>query len=566
MPARRSGRWTATAARLALAAALLAVVAPPASAIAGGFRTLVGAPSDDDVAAWAAQPSDASGNPDGRTRFELDADPGATLTEHVLITNSSTEEREFAVYGADAFNTSTGGYDVLAAAEVSTDVGSWVSVEAPTVTIPALSTAVVPFTVTVPDAATPGDHPGGVVVSPVRLQEADNGVVVDTRIAVRLAVRVAGEIAPALEVRGLSASFAGSWVPFGSAPATITYEVVNTGNVMVTGEPRIRVTGPFGVTLAEVDADETRQVLPGDSFTVTTELADVEPLVLNTAIVDVTMAFAESRVDDDTGTDDAGTDEAGTDDAGTDEAGTEPGADEPADADQVTKGAVDPAPDGVDGGDGGLVSVTDRTTFVAIPWTGLALVVLLAGGLWYLVRYLRWRRRTGAEAWERMVDEAAQARAGAATPGPVGSALAVAAAAVTLAAAGLVAGAPTASAQTPVDDDGGSITVSVPKPSATATPTPTPTSSSTPRATTRPPRTSTPTPDPSAPVEEPADDDDAGAPPTVDPPDRDPDLVWSSSERGGLTPLQWTLAGVAAASGGGAVGAWLLRRNGGAGA
>lgn len=559
MPARPSGRWTATAARLALAAALLAVVATPASAITGGVRTLVGTASDHDVAAWAAQPSDASGTPDGRTRFELDAEPGATLTEHVLITNSSTQEREFAVYGADAFNTSTGGYDVLAAAEVSTDVGSWVSVEAPTVTVPALSTAVVPFTVTVPDAATPGDHPGGVVVSPVRLQEADNGVVVDTRIAVRLAVRVAGEIAPALEVRGLTASFAGSWVPFGSAPATITYEVVNTGNVMVTGEPRIRVTGPFGVTLAEVDADETRQVLPGDSFTVTTELPDVEPLVLNTAVVDVTMAFAQSAV-----ADDAPADDASSGDAGTDDAGTEPGAEQPADADQVTKGAVDPAPDGVDAADGGLVSITDRTTFVAIPWTGLALVVLLAGGLWYLVRYLRWRRRTGAEAWQRMVDEAARAGAGAAAPGPVGSALAVAAAAVTLAAAGLVAGAPSASAETPVDDDGGSITVSVPKPSATATPTPTP--SSTPRATTRPPRTSTPTPDPSTPAEEPADDDDTKVPATVDPPDRDPDLVWSSSERGGLTPLQWTLAGVAAASGGGAVGAWLLRRNGGVGA
>lgn len=560
MPARRSARWTATAARLALAAALLAVVATPASAITGGVRALVDTAPADDVAAWAAQPSDASGIPDGRTRFELEAEPGATLTEHVLITNSSTQEREFAVYGADAFNTSTGGYDVLAAAEVSTDVGSWVSVDAPTVTIPALSTAVVPFTVKVPETATPGDHPGGVVVSPVRLQEADNGVVVDTRIAVRLAVRVAGEIAPALEVRGLTASFAGSWVPFGSGSATITYEVVNTGNVMVTGEPRIRVTGPFGVTLAEVDADETRQVLPGDSFTVTTELADVEPLVLNTAVVDVTMAFAESRVTDDAETD------AGTDEAGTDDAETEPGADEPVDADQVTKGAVEPAPDGLDGADGGLVSVTDRTTFVAIPWTGLALVVLLAGGLWYLVRYLRWRRRTGAEAWERMVDEAAQARAGATTPGPVGSALAVAAAAVTLAAAGLVAAAPTASAETPVDDDGGSITVSVPKPSATATPTPTPTPSSTPRATTRPPRTSTPTPDPSTPAEEPGDDDDTEVPATVDPPDRDPDLVWSSSERGGLTPLQWTLAGVAAASGGGAVGAWLLRRNGGAGA
>jgi len=542
MPARRSARWTAAAARLALAAALLAVVATPASAIAGVVRALVDTAAADDVAAWAAQPSDSSGNPDGRTRFELEADPGATLTDHVLITNSSTQEREFAVYGADAFNTSTGGYDVLAAAEVSTDVGSWVSVEAPTVTIPALSTAVVPFTVTVPGAAVPGDHPGGIVVSPVRVQEAENGVVVDTRIAVRLAVRVAGEVAPALEVRGLTGSFAGSWVPFGSAPATIAYEVVNTGNVMVTGEPRIRVTGPFGVTLAEVDAEDTRQVLPGDSFTVTTELPDVEPLLLNTAVVDVSMAFAPG--------------------AAVDGATTEAADDAEAALESVAPTADEVAKPDAGAADDGLVSVTQRTTFVAVPWTGLALVVLLAWSIWYLVRYLRWRHRVGTQAWDRMVDEAARARSGAPAAGPVGSALAVAAAALTLTAAGLVAGAPPAAAAAPVDDDGGSITVSVPKPSATPTPTPMPTATSTPRATTRPPRTSTPTHEAPTPPAEPTDE--TALPAAADPPDRDPDLVWSA-RRGGLTPVQWTLAGVAAASGGGAVGAWLLRRNGGAG-
>ena len=57
------------------------------------------------------------------------------------------------MYGADGFNTATGGYDLEPAATAPTDVGSWVTVESSEVTIPALSEAVVAFTVEVPAGA-----------------------------------------------------------------------------------------------------------------------------------------------------------------------------------------------------------------------------------------------------------------------------------------------------------------------------------------------------------------------------------------------------------------------------
>ena len=311
------------------------------------------AQADDTAAAWSVTPVDAAGAPDGRTRLELELAGGASVEEHVLLTNSSTVAREFRVYGADGFNTAAGGYDLFPAAQPPTDVGSWVSVATPTVTVAPLATAVVALTVSVPATATPGDHPGGLVVSPVQAQVTEAGVVVDTRVAVRLNVRVAGELTPALDVRSVAGSFDGGLVPFSGGPMTVTYEVVNSGNVKVVGVPRLRVTGLFGTELATLDGGETREVLPGDSFTVTSVLDDVAPMGLTTAVVDVEMAAA------------------------------------PGPATEIP-----------------LVSSTGRATVLAVPWTGLALVAIVGIVAWLVVRTVRRRRRESAELWDRVVDEA----------------------------------------------------------------------------------------------------------------------------------------------------------------
>ena len=389
---------------------LVAVAGLPATA----------AQADDTTAAWSVAPSDAAGVPTASTRFELEVDPGGSVEEHAVLTNSSTVEREFTVYGADAFNTPTGGYDLAPAATQATDAGSWVRIETPIVTIPALSTATIAFSVDVPDGATPGDHPGGLVVSPVRSETTDAGVVVDTRVAVRLNVRVAGEIAANLTVKNVGVAYGATLVPYGRAPATVTYEVTNTGNVKVVGVPRLRVTGPFGIGLGKVEEEQTHEVLPGDSFTVTTVLPAVAPLVVDTVTVDVDMAAAPG-----------------------------PATDLP------------------------LVSSTARATFFAVPWTGFLLLALVALGTWAGVRSVRRRRWESSQAWDDVVEQArrdvaegrqpqapteptvVQQAAGARAPG-AGTALALG----LLVAAGLAVGnADTAHADEP---DTGTLSLSVP--------------------------------------------------------------------------------------------------------
>lgn len=202
--------------------------------------------------AWSVSPADATGTADGRTRLEVALDPGKATTEHVTVANASTTEQTFKVYGADAFNTATGGYDLLAAGVASTDAGSWVAVDHGTVTVPALSAATVAVTVTVPAGATPGDHAAGVVVSRAQPASDAKGVLIDSRVAVRLSVRVAGALTPALEVEDVHVTYTPSWVPFAGSDAHVSYRVHNKGNVTVVGEPRLRVDGPFGTVLGRL--------------------------------------------------------------------------------------------------------------------------------------------------------------------------------------------------------------------------------------------------------------------------------------------------------------------------
>ena len=60
----------------------------------------------------------------------------------------------------------------------------------------------VPFTVTVPDNATPGDYVGGIVTSLTQSGDAE-GINVDRRLGIRIRLRVGGELKPSLAVEDL---------------------------------------------------------------------------------------------------------------------------------------------------------------------------------------------------------------------------------------------------------------------------------------------------------------------------------------------------------------------------
>ncbi|UZN03465.1 hypothetical protein [Cellulomonas sp. S1-8] len=331
-----------------------------AAAVAlGGFLVAVpgavGATTDDGSATtvtWTVQPATADG-PDGRISLRHVLDPGASVTEHVTVTNFSDRAATFLVYAGDGTLSDSGDFDVPPGGAPQ-DGGAWIALSPPegaealddgrlSLTLAGGAAATVPLTITVPADATPGDHPAGVVAELV----ADDAVRLAARVGTRLHLRVTGDVEAALTPDDVTTRWEPSWNPFAPGTVHVRYVVRNTGDVRLGARPATTLAGPAGIGAASHTA-ELREVLPGQSAVVEASLP-VWPVVRVTGHVDVR-----------------------------------------------------PWVVGEDVVDAAMRAGSAPVTVWAVPWPQLALLVLVVGAV-VLVRW--WRRRSARQVQAR-VDEA----------------------------------------------------------------------------------------------------------------------------------------------------------------
>ncbi|MEU8183192.1 hypothetical protein AB0B86_20790 [Micromonospora sp. NPDC049047] len=231
-----------------LAVVTLAVTAAP---------TVAAAEPDPKALTWTVQPATPSG-PDQRRWINASLDPGQVVTEHLAVRNFSRNAVAFSLKAADGYLTDKGRFNMLSSDRPSVDGGTWIDVREK-VTVGPGETRVVPFTITVPRAATPGDHPAGIAAT---VTSTGGTVNVESRVGFRVMVRVNGTAQAALSVRDLNATYTSSWNPFAGGTVRVRYTVQNDGNVWVSGTSRVAVSDLLGRT----DHDATGQVeelLPG---------------------------------------------------------------------------------------------------------------------------------------------------------------------------------------------------------------------------------------------------------------------------------------------------------------
>lgn len=248
--------------------AMLFVAAP----VVAATPAAVAAPAP--TVSWQIQPSTASG-PTTRPYFVYDLAPGGTVRDWVGVTNLGTTSLSLNVYPADGYNAADGSFDVRPAATKPTDVGNWITLTSRKVTIAPRSRVDIPFTMTIPANATPGDHAGGIVAALTSVTTDANGARVDVerRVGVRMYLRVAGALHPALQVKQLDASFSASANPFSSGSTTIRYLVSNSGNVRLAAHQHVEVAGPLGIGRNGRKVADLPELLPGESVQRTVRIA-----------------------------------------------------------------------------------------------------------------------------------------------------------------------------------------------------------------------------------------------------------------------------------------------------
>ncbi|MER7049370.1 COG1470 family protein [Streptomyces jumonjinensis] len=244
-----------------LTATLMAVLCT-ATAMATATATAMAYPGGHAVA--ATPPPGPAWTVDGGDRPYLYAqgEPGAVLEDELQVTNPGA--RPLTVRLRPATTTATGG----AAPGRPRGAAAWITLAAERVTVPPRTRAKVPFSITVPPATPPGDHPAAVTAS-AGGREA----------SVRVHLRVSGPAVAALTVEDVSVS-----------AGAVRYTLVNRGSTVL--RPRVTITadGLFGEALRRTPRSLPAELPPARRVALTEKWTD--PPVLDAVEVRV-VASAE---------------------------------------------------------------------------------------------------------------------------------------------------------------------------------------------------------------------------------------------------------------------------------
>ena len=249
--------------------------------------------AEGDEATWTVRTASNNFGAD-RTGYSYTVNPGAEVEDALVVTNRGDSSLDLGVYAADGYTTESGQFDLVVGGAKSLNVGVWVRGDVDHITVGPGETVEVPFTVSVPENATPGDYAGGIVTSLTQPDE-EQGINVDRRLGIRIALRVGGDLKPSLAIEDAQVGWSGGLNPFAGGDATLSYTIHNTGNATISAQQAATVTGPFGLLPTQAGSLEAPpQLLPGEKWEVSVPVADVPAAFLLAATATVTPVVVDA--------------------------------------------------------------------------------------------------------------------------------------------------------------------------------------------------------------------------------------------------------------------------------
>ncbi len=134
--------------------------------------------------------------------FVYTEDAGEKITDIATIKNFSNEPVDVSVYAVDAMSSETGSFILSFPEDEQKGIGAWTEVQSKSITIPPYEVMDVPFEISVPADAPPGQYLGGIVIEngqgqtagAISGQESGTSISVKTRIGSRVYLTIPGEI------------------------------------------------------------------------------------------------------------------------------------------------------------------------------------------------------------------------------------------------------------------------------------------------------------------------------------------------------------------------------------
>ncbi len=237
---------------------------------------------------FGVSPVDGASETGQRSLFSFGLPPGGVILDRVAVINYGQDPIPFDLYPADALNTADGSYALTEGTAAAQDLGKWITLDTPSrqITVPGRDAkgqpgkAIVPFRITIPANAAPGDHAAGIVASltSVSNNPQSQNLRLEQRVAARVYVRVAGDAQPGLVVSDVTASYEAPTWPWQQGRTTVDYRVVNTGNIRMGFRPAVTVEGLFGLGATTVDAEPAPELLPRQERNARVVVDGVPPL------------------------------------------------------------------------------------------------------------------------------------------------------------------------------------------------------------------------------------------------------------------------------------------------
>lgn len=210
------------------------------------------------------------------TLVEEKVDPGKSFSSVLRATNLGGVTQTYTVSVQDIESIDEKGYPVFAKEHEATgfELSSWVKVPRDEIMIAPGATAEIPFTVTIPENATPGGHFGTLFLSTKGEKPKTVGASVAYQVGAILSFQVSGDVKEDARIR----QFTSDKTIYGDSKAVFHVKVENLGNTLVRPRGLLEIVDMFG------------------KKTITLKLNDSEAAILPHAIREFTVTWDDDRV------------------------------------------------------------------------------------------------------------------------------------------------------------------------------------------------------------------------------------------------------------------------------